>query len=405
VKLEQVESTAEADAALLKIVTRKIYVPIPACLGPIALDGASLFVLGFPLGLPLTPLTVTKSSDVGKRWQVSGKFDNGASGGPVFAGSGTVVGLVFGGYEKTNISFVVPLSYFARFFQTAMVELKQCPQSAPAHSRIFKDCDSCPEMVVVPAGEFTMGSPNDEPDRQSNEGPQHKVRLPGAIAIGKYPVTLGEFKYFIGETGYEPVSSCWVWDEQTKSWIQDKNRSYLSPGFSQPAAVILRDRYPVVCVNWYDAKAYARWLSTKTGKSYRLLSEAEREYATRAGTATRYWWGNFISAEWANYNGERYLARTEPVNVFGPNPFGLVQMHGNVYDWLEDCWHEGYDGAPIDGTAWREDLCEWRAIRGGAWSMGAGSLRSAARSTGYMGNGDWITGFRVALTLSVEDRR
>ena len=399
VTLDQINDTAQVDAALLKIVSTKVYVPVPACSGPVVPDGAPLFVLGFPLGLPLAPQAVTKSNATGKRWQVAGKFDSGASGGPVFSSTGTLVGLVFGGYEKTDISYVVPLSYFASFFPTAGLQLRECPQPLPPRSRVFKDCEYCPEMVVVPAGEFLMGSPADEADRQTNEGPQHKVTLSNAFAVGKYPVTLGEFKTFIGETGHEAVVGCFAWDENARAWNFDSSRSYLSPGFRQV------DRHPVVCVNWYDAKAYVQWLSNKTGKEYRLLSEAEREYVTRAGKPTRYWWGNFISAEYANYSGERYLARTEPVYAFVANPFGLFQVHGNVYDWLDDCWHDGYEAAPPDGSAWKKDQCEWRALRGGAWALGADSLRSAARSSGFMANGDWLTGFRVARTIAAEDRK
>ena len=149
-----------------------------------------------------------------------------------------------------------------------------------------------------------------------------------------------------------------------------KGRSFRNPGFAQD------DSHPVVCVNWDDAKAYAKWLSGKTGKDYRLLSEAEWEYACRAGTSTPFWWGSSISTEQANYDGNytfgggrkgEYRQRTVPVKSFEPNPWGLYQVHGNVGEWCEDCWNESYNGAPSDGSAWTAGDCAFRLLRGGSW--------------------------------------
>jgi formylglycine-generating enzyme required for sulfatase activity len=146
----------------------------------------------------------------------------------------------------------------------------------------------------------------------------------------------------------------------------------------------------VINVSWYDAKDYVSWLSRKTGKEYRLLSEAEREYVTRAGTATPFWWGKSISPYQANYNtafsygGGRTTPRmtsysTTPVDSFTPNPWGLYQVHGNVLEWVEDCWHENYEGAPADGSAWLSGDCQYHVVRGGNWYLLPWHLRSAAR--------------------------
>jgi formylglycine-generating enzyme required for sulfatase activity len=338
---------------------------------------------------------VTKSNEFGKNWQVGGRFENGSSGGPVFSTNGMLVGLVVAGYEKTNISYVVPINLFSSFFQAAGMELQHCPQvSQVLPLKYFKDCEDCPEMVVVQAGDFLMGSPKEERDRQSSEGPQHMVRISRPFAVGRYAVTVKEFRAFTNETGREPDAGCFVWDQKDQAWKFDLKNSYISPGFREA------ESQPVVCVNWYDANAYVQWLSNKTGHEYRLLSEAEREYVTRAGKQTPYWWGSFISAELANYSSENYLGKTVPVWEFRANPFGLFQVHGNIFEWVEDCWHEAYIGAPDDGAAWKSDTgCNWRTIRGGAWFVAAEWLRSAARSSGYISTRDWMTGFRVARAV------
>jgi formylglycine-generating enzyme required for sulfatase activity len=188
-------------------------------------------------------------------------------------------------------------------------------------------------MVVVPAGSFTMGSPDNERDRRYQEGPQHRVTFDRALAAGKFAVTFDEWDECIddgGCGGYRPADQGWG-----------------------------RGRRPVINVSWNDAKAYVAWLSRKTGKTYRLLSEAEREYVTRVGMSTPFWWGSGITTIHANYdprrsydtNGgtqESYRQKTEPADSFEPNPWGLYQVHGNVWEWTEDCYHGGYNGAPTD---------------------------------------------------------
>ena len=159
--------------------------------------------------------------------------------------------------------------------------------------------------------------------------------------MGAFAVTRGEFAAFVSATNYKPDGGCHIWNGT--EWKEQSDRSWRSPGFAQDA------RHPVTCVNWNDAKAYISWLSSKTGKTYRLLSEAEREYVTRAGTTTPFWWGSSVSTDQANYNGNhtyaqgrkgRWRQKTVRVDSFRANPWGLYNVHGNVWDWTEDCWNE-----------------------------------------------------------------
>jgi formylglycine-generating enzyme required for sulfatase activity len=245
----------------------------------------------------------------------------------------------------------------------------------------FKECDTCPEMVVVPAGTFTMGSPASEKERTTDEGPQHRVNFSRQFAVGKYSVTFDEWDACLRDGGCDGYRPADAWG---------------------------RGKLPVTDVNWRDAKAYIAWLSRKTGKTYRLLSEAEREYVTRAGTTTPFWWGASISTGQANYNGDfTYGAgregenrqRTVPVDSFQPNPWGLYQVHGNVREWTEDCWHASYAGAPSDGSAWTAGDCWRRVLRGGSWVFNPWDLRSASRNSDREGMRADSLGFRVARTL------
>ena len=166
-----------------------------------------------------------------------------------------------------------------------------------------------------------------------------------------------------------------------------------------------RGRRPVIYVSWNDAKTYVHWLSNKTGKAYRLLSEAEREYVTRAGTATPYWWGASISTRLANYYDGTRSSRedqqqTLPVDSFEPNPWGLYQVHGNIWEWTEDCYHDDYRGAPSDGSAWTSGDCGSRVIRGGSWTDLPGNVRAASRTSASAGDWDGLEGFRVARSLA-----
>ncbi len=257
-------------------------------------------------------------------------------------------------------------------------------------------------MVPLPAGTFMMGSPDDEKDRLIVEGPQHAVTIARPFAVGKFAVTAGQFAAFVAESGYQSGTQCGQWDG--KEW-KEKPGSFGSPGFAQEGD------HPAVCVSWDDAQAYAAWLSLKTGQRYRLLTEAEWEYAARAGTTTPFWWGASMTPEQANYNGNltygpagrtgAWPQRTVPVSLFAANPWGLYQVHGNVWEWVEDCWCRSYAGAPADGTARKTAAnCEARVLRGGSWLNGPRGLRSARRHGARPDFRRSDVGFRLARTLS-----
>jgi formylglycine-generating enzyme required for sulfatase activity len=258
------------------------------------------------------------------------------------------------------------------------------PCIEPGSGESFKDCPECPEMVVVPAGSFVMGSPESEPDRFESEGPQHKVTIAKPFAVGKFAVTFAEWDGCVADGGcggHEPGDEGWG-----------------------------RGNRPVINVSWDHAQAYVAWIKKKTGKEYRLLSEAEREYVTRAGTTTPFWWGSSIAPEQANYDGHytyvgggqkgEYRGKTVPVQSFQPNPWGLYQVHGNVDEWTGDCWNDHYNGAPADGSAWTAGNCSWRVLRGGFYANFPQPLRSAARNADAAINDLNIYGFRVARTLT-----
>jgi formylglycine-generating enzyme required for sulfatase activity len=247
----------------------------------------------------------------------------------------------------------------------------------------FKECVRCPEMIVVPAGSFTMGSPESEPERLSDESPQLKVTIDLPFAVGKFAVTRGEFETFVKATGHQFGTPCITWSGSESERVQSK--SFREPGFSQD------DNHPVVCVNWHDAKAYVSWLSKSTGKVYWLLSEAQREYVTRAGTTTPFWWGSSVTPVQANYNGNyvyrgggaqgEYRERTVPVDSFAPNPWGLYNVHGNISEWTEDRWYDSNSGNPGNGDArTRTGDSSNRVVRGGAWGNDPRNLRAPPAS-------------------------
>jgi formylglycine-generating enzyme required for sulfatase activity len=247
---------------------------------------------------------------------------------------------------------------------------------------IFRDIEEswCPEMVVIPPGEFMMGST--EAERQwvvgqgvrrelvEPEKRQHRVRIGYSLAVGRYPVTFEEYGHFASTTERAPPGDG-GWD---------------------------RGRRPVINVSWNDAKAYVAWLAAQTGQRYRLLSEAEWEYACRAGTTTRFWWGDEITPANANYG--RNVGKTSEVGGYPANPFGLYDVHGNVWEWVEDRWHESYDGAPDDGSAWIAGDNFYRVPRGGSWDSVPEILRSAIRGRYFFDIRYAFIGFRVARRLS-----
>ncbi len=245
-----------------------------------------------------------------------------------------------------------------------------------------------------------MGSPPGEPGRAAAREDRVRVSIAKPFAVGAFAVTRGEYAAFVAATGHTPDGGCYIWTGTT--WEEHADRSWRSVNFPQD------DRHPALCINLADARAYVAWLSQRTGKAYRLLSEAEREYVARAGTATPFWWGSSISTDEANYDGRTAYAhsgkgewrqRTVPVDSFRPNPWGLYGVHGNVWDWTEDCWNEANAGNPGDGSPQRTGDCTWRVVRGGAWNYPPRDLRAAHRYWNLPDNRSTVQGLRVARTL------
>ena len=275
----------------------------------------------------------------------------------------------------------------------------------------FRDCKDCPEMVVVPAGSFIMGAQSGETGSYQNESPQHQVTIGKAFAVGRFEVTNNEFADFVEQSGYDAGNACYIDTVNAATGV-----NYLNPGF---ASYRPGDRDPVVCVSWEDAQAYVAWLSQKTGKRYRLLAEAEWEYAARAGSTSTYPWGvdpnracTFANladetakrAPWwqQNYVGvacDDRTVYTAPVGRYQPNAFGLFDMIGNVNEWVADCYMDGYAAAPKDGSAFEMAGCQQRSVRGGGWGANPYFARAAARSYAPSTARVNVDGFRVAREL------
>ncbi|WP_318841052.1 formylglycine-generating enzyme family protein [Noviherbaspirillum aerium] len=240
----------------------------------------------------------------------------------------------------------------------------------PVASGEIKDCPQCPVLVPVKAGTFTMGSAADDP----SERPPHRVTVNEPFAIGKYEVTVEQ------------------WDVCTQAGACPR----VSTDATRPRTSPVRD------VSWEDAQLFVQWLSKTSGKSYRLPTEAEWEYALRGGTSSRYWWGDQMQSGKANCKecGEPWQ-RDGPANVgsFAPNPFGLHDMNGSVWEWVSDCWHNSYKGAPADARSWEEASCRVRVIRGGSWREGASYMPSSTRFKYDASVRHSQNGFRVARDL------
>ncbi len=296
-----------------------------------------------------------------------------------------------------------------------------------------------PKMVQIKTGEFTMGSPQNEIGRYEDEGPQHKVIFNRPFLMAQTPTTVAQFREFIKATNYQT-------DAERKKWT--KWRNPVSGEWEESNTMNWRhnhrgetngDNYPVVHVSWKDAKAYANWLKQKTGKPYRLPSEAEMEYANRAGTNTTFWWGNKFPEEEkvANLKGEFDIPENDkswfptaierqyayqhgytpflfknygdgywgpsPVASFKSNPFGVYDTTGNVWEWTEDCWNGSYHGAPTDGSAWTTGACDLRVVRGGSYYCFPRHVRAANRWKQYDYYRGMYLGFRVARNLTREE--
>jgi formylglycine-generating enzyme required for sulfatase activity len=250
-------------------------------------------------------------------------------------------------------------------------------------------------MVVIPGGNFMMGSGQDKVEQ-----PIQSVTLK-SFAAGRHAVTKVQFAAFVQAKGYvteaEQGDGCLGWTGST--WKRDRMYNWRNVSFSQA------DDHPVVCVSWNDAKAYTQWISQVTAKQYRLLSESEREYATRAATTGKYWWGDTASRDHANYGTDQccrpYEGKfTTPVGKYSANAFGLFDMSGNSWDWIEDWYHDNYNGAPTDGSAWISGgEQKYRVLRGGSWINIPAGLRSSIRIGDTPGSRSGDIGFRLGRTL------
>lgn len=321
---------------------------------------------------------------------------------------------------------LMPLVRFQLAVAAAMVvSLALCfPARGDARSipaRVFRDCASCPQMVPIPAGSFVMGAPKSEDGSDDLERPQVRIAV-RHFALGRFPVTLGEYAAFVAETRRRTVPGC-SWTARATS-DPDKVSTWKDTGFAQS------DRSPVVCVAWEDVSAYIGWLREKTGKPYRLPSEAEWEYAARARSSTAYPWGDKASHNHANYGaekwGQQYLGTfvggrdrwkyTSPVGSFPPNRFGVYDMHGNVLEYVADCFSSDYTRLPRDGSPFLtsetmtanpvkelngRNSCSLHMLRAGDWGDPGFMIRSAARNFGPPPPSERSggVGFRVALSL------
>jgi formylglycine-generating enzyme required for sulfatase activity len=278
--------------------------------------------------------------------------------------------------------------------------------AASALADSFQECPSCPQMVAIPAGKFLMGSPAHEAGRFDSEGPQHVVTVK-TFALGEYDVTSEEYLDFLRTSRYQPQPCNPLLGLGWK--VEGRDLAY-PPSQDEPP------RWPAVCLSWKDANTYIDWLNARVkaahpvlaGRAgpYRLPSEAEWEYAARAGTNIARWWGEEIGTNNADCNGcgsqwdDSILA---PVDAFKPNPFGLYGVLGNAWQWTADCWHPSYVGAPTDASVWNEPNCVRHVMRGGAWNNVPIFVRSASRNGAASDSNDYdyssLAGFRVARDL------
>lgn len=292
----------------------------------------------------------------------------------------------------------------------------------------WRDCAQCPELASISSGDFKMGAEPEEsralglPDYWvTREQPVQSITIPQGFAMGRYEVSRGEFAAFVQATGYQPAPGCWHFIGS--EWLWDEARSWANAGIDQD------DGHPVTCINWHDAMAYLHWLSGLTGHQYRLPSEAEWEYAARAGTDTVFWFGNSSEniCRWVNLGDEaarkaygwhqtqiKYAvmndwkgepcddgyATTAPIKETAVNPFGLHGMLGNANEWVADCWNDTHQGALADGRArLHYGDCGLRVMRGQGWTAIAAGTRPAFRLKMTATDRRFTFGFRVVRDL------
>lgn len=275
----------------------------------------------------------------------------------------------------------------------------------------LKDCADCPEMVVVPAGSFVMGNDGPSPggtpaDIAASERPAHKVSIAQPFAVSRTEITRAQYEAFVRATNRPDGERCFVWNEIAAKWENTFGITWRAPGFAQAPDE------PVVCVSWHDAADYAAWLAQTTGQPYRLLSEAEWEYAAHGAPLqpcaanvsdqTR----KVIHRKAETLDARAFFACTDgfaftaPVGRFAANGFGLHDMTGNVWEWVADCLNPTYDGAPADGSAWLSGACAQRGNRGGSWADPTWRARPTLREWDPAGGRYVITGIRVARDLN-----
>ncbi len=293
-------------------------------------------------------------------------------------------------------------------------------ETARAAAETFRDCPACPEMVPVPAGTFVMGTAVAGDFASPGEADTTVIRIAQPFALGRFEVTRLEFAAFMSDSGHEVRPGCTTWSDAQGRFSDDPRRSWLDPG--RPVEAL--ETHPVNCVSWTDAQAYVRWLAQKTRRPYRLPSEAEWEYAARAGSTALRPWGDAPEAACAHANTYDLNARSQyrlgrahagcadgradlaPVGQFEANAFGLYDMIGNVWEWTEDCATDSYVGRPTDGRAWTWlGGCTRRVQRGGSWVSPPSAARAAARHSGEAAERAATGGFRVALDLEEPSTR
>lgn len=284
---------------------------------------------------------------------------------------------------------------------SVLLALTACPADEP---RMLRDCETCPDVIRLGGGTFLRGAEAGDPAADESEYPRHEVTIRRPFAIAKHLVTRADFETFVAETGYETEPGCYIFTEA--GWRVERQANWRVPGFAQSP------RDPVVCVSWHDASAYAAWLSARSGKHYRLPSEAEWEFAARGGTTGTNFWGedDALACTYANVNdisAKNKTAKaaencddgfmfTSPAGQFLPNPFGLHDAVGNVWVWLADCGLDDYGTAPRDGSAYSGNDCGTRALRGGSWTDTPGPVRIAAREQRPANGRYSFAGFRLA---------
>jgi len=292
--------------------------------------------------------------------------------------------------------------------------LAACASQQAADSRRagteFQDCADCPVMVVVPAGSFMMGFDGGEPERY--EGPVRAVTIARAFAAGRTEVTVAQFRRFVTATGHRAARGCYAWDGKVATL--NKDADWEDPGYGRPPG----PDEPAACVDWRDATAYVRWLASVTGQPYRLLTEAEWEYAADAGSTARFPWGEdpVLGCRYANLFDRAGAGATTaaippvacddgfpgvaPVGRFAPNAFGLKDMVGNVWEWTQDCYRMPYPAGPLDGSPVDVPDCDRRSVKGGSWITEIERQRPTFRGRDPEDRVSQIFGFRVARDLA-----